>query len=252
METFIADRDLDVEIQYSDSEGTAITPVSASYSLIDEMGTAILDGVVLAPSAPTETITVLGVNNALLPSAVRGYRELTVTYVDDQGKVRDFNKTWLIESRTTLSPGLTSFATNGSMILTAVGLAEVEEFLNAPVKEQMVSLHQAYRNIAQLPVLITINEKVYTSTAELDAPTLASLGRLNLDTLKTAQVIEANFLLGGNPMEQRRRDGILSESIGEVSQFFRTSKPLVMPVCREAARVLGKFMAPSAKTLRRG
>jgi hypothetical protein len=65
--------------------------------------------------------------------------------------------------------------------------------------------------------------------------------------LRLAQVAEADSILGGDPVELRRREGLLLESIGEVKQMFRTGKPLDLPVSKRALRYLSAFVTFSKR-----
>lgn len=69
--------------------------------------------------------------------------------------------------------------------------------------------------------------------------------------LRLAQVAEADSILGGDPVDARRREGLLLESIGESKQMFRTGKPLDLPVSKRALRYLSAFVTFS-KRLGRG
>ena len=107
--------------------------------------------------------------------------------------------------------------------------------------QQISALSQAWQNIDALSVNIDALSGTVTRTGDLTASDLADLETNQprvFRALLSAQMLEADFLAGGNPVEQRRRDGMLSNSVGESAQFYRTSKPLVLPVCREAAVAL--------------
>ena len=60
--------------------------------------------------------------------------------------------------------------------------------------------------------------------------------------LRLAQVAEADSLLGGDPLAQRRQDGLLLESVGDVKQMFRAGKPLDLPVSKRSLRYLSAFV----------
>ena len=72
------------------------------------------------------------------------------------------------------------------------------------------------------------------STRELIDADIGLLQPKTYQRLLRAQVIEADDVLGGNPIEARRRLGLISDSAGESAHFFRTSKPLNLPCCRGA------------------
>lgn len=77
-----------------------------------------------------------------------------------------------------------------------------------------------------------------TSTRQLTQELWDKLKLDQRQKLIRAQVIEANFLLSGNTPEKQRLSGLLSHSAGESAHFYRTSKPLELPVCRATANAL--------------
>lgn len=65
--------------------------------------------------------------------------------------------------------------------------------------------------------------------------------------LRLGQVAEADSLLGGDPLSQRRQDGLLLESVGDVKQMFRAGKPIELPVSKRALRYLSAFVTMSKR-----
>lgn len=68
-----------------------------------------------------------------------------------------------------------------------------------------------------------------------------------LMALSKAQVAEADSILGGDPVSERRKEGLLLESIGEVKQMYRSGKPLDLPVSKRALRYLSQFVSFSKR-----
>lgn len=237
MEIFVAGRSLGIEIEFLDSLDDYIVPTSAAFTLTDDTGAVLDSGDITNITSSTHVLSIDAAHNNI--STPQGFRQITVVYVDDQGNTRDIEKAYILESVNSLQPGVNSFKSAGQMIVAATNLAGVKSITSGELSDVRLALRQAYKNISRLNVRIRKKDNVLvSSTAELTATDLAELSPARLQRLVDAQLLEANFLIGGNPMEQRRRDGVMSESIGEVSQFFRTSKPLTLPVCREAAQML--------------
>ena len=65
--------------------------------------------------------------------------------------------------------------------------------------------------------------------------------------LRLGSVTEADYLLGGDPVTQRRQDGLMLESIGESKQMYRASKPLDLPVSKNTLRYLSSFVTFSKR-----
>lgn len=103
---------------------------------------------------------------------------------------------------------------------------------------------QAWHNIGKL----TVNfGNGYSTTRDFDVAAIGELSEQQRQQLIEAQLIEADFLLGGNPIEQRRRMGLMSDSSGESAHFFRPTKPVVLAVCRDAALALAPYVRFSAE-----
>lgn len=143
----------------------------------------------------------------------------------------------------TLQRGVNSFADQEELDQAIEESVAFNELIAGDEEGSSSALYNAYENLSQMTVDIVLvsSETIIVDLADL---TSTLLDELETDQPKVyrklirAQMIEADFLLGGNPTEDRRRAGMMSDSSGESAQFFRTSKPLVLPICREAALVL--------------
>lgn len=66
-----------------------------------------------------------------------------------------------------------------------------------------------------------------------------------------AQIAESDSILGGDLIGEKRRDGIVVDTIGDVKQMFRQSKPLDLPCSHRALEYLSQYVT-FAKKLGRG
>lgn len=139
--------------------------------------------------------------------------------------------------------GSNSFADQGELNAAIQSVITAVELQNADQSDTDSALYNAYENLDQVTVEIILESQREPIT-RLGDLTSALIDEIESEQprvyrkLLRAQMIEANFLLGGNPIEDRRRSGLLSDSSGESAQFFRTTKPLILPICREAAAEL--------------
>lgn len=78
---------------------------------------------------------------------------------------------------------------------------------------------------------------------QLDATQFMGLPERFKFALRQAQVAEADAVLGGDPMAQKRQDGLISDAVGESRQAFRLTKPLELPVSRRALGYLSAFVS---------
>lgn len=191
---------------------------------------------------------------------VRQFLVMTMTFLDDQQAiVGTLSQEAIIESENLLRPGINSFGTWGDLLLQTAGMAGLVGFKISSREEQTAALINAYYNIGMLNVDFNrprrkryldqnrINEDGYwvsselaaiSSTTKLTSELFAELTEQQRHQLLTAQIIEADYLLSGYTPEKQRLDGLLSHSAGESAHFYRTVKPLELPVSRKTAGAL--------------
>ena len=251
MEAFVAGNNLGIEIEFIDSTGTYITPVSARYTLTDAEGTEIISTTAFVPTEPTHVLSIDAASNTLTGVMIQGYRQINVLYEDEKGSTLSTDFAYIIEASNSLVAGQNSFASLGLLMISATNLSSVDEVVEGELSHVRVALRQAYRNISRLSIYLKLGETIYTRSDELTHPDLALIPSADRQLLIDAQITEANFLLGGNPMEQRRRDGIMSQSVGETSEFYRTKKPLVTPVSRDTMNILSRLLDIKTRSIGR-
>jgi hypothetical protein len=84
-----------------------------------------------------------------------------------------------------------------------------------------------------------------TNIGLLTAAEIEALPALFLQALRMAQIAESDSILGGDPVGELRREGLMSKTVGESSQMYRPGKPLVMPVSDRAMRYLAGYVRRS-------
>jgi hypothetical protein len=79
---------------------------------------------------------------------------------------------------------------------------------------------------------------------------LAKLYVPMLDGLKKAQLVEADEILNGDPSIKARQRGLISETVGESSQFYRQGMPLDLPIAPAAMKYLQRWVRFGARIAR--
>lgn len=130
-----------------------------------------------------------------------------------------------------------SFGTYEELLTTLGQMPLLKQAPSVGRRELRASLVQSYYNICLLTLDFGLTSET-TSPHDFTVADLDELTATQLDILLRAQLTEADMLLGANPIEDRRRAGLLSDSVGESAHFFRTTKPIELPVYKETARVL--------------
>lgn len=238
-----ADQDIAHQLDLVDGAGLPVAVVSASYSLYDDEGAALQSDIAVDVSDDPDfvVITIPAAQNQVAGDDLRAFRKVELTYENNEGSQYKANVSYIIESANVLTVGINSFASYGQLAMQAQDYSELTVLHNASEKDQVSAFINAFYNIANLKVDFGLDD-VY-STLDLGASGIASLSTEALTALKRAQVIEANAILGGNPVEDRRRMGLISDSAGESTHFFRTTKPLELPVSKATANALRGYIS---------
>ena len=264
-----------VSYRVVDQTGLEVVPKSALSTFAASDTEAVI-----AISAQINTIV------AVVPSAITAQQidqfsvresrtvELYLTLTTD-GNIVLLNSTYALEPVDALVVGLNSYQTFAQAELTALDIPGMTGWAGATDKEKIAALQDARQHINQLnfwmmnsnvnwgqDTLNFVPEGTYvTPYASGGNHMFLFNGNLGLLTpaqyiklpirfrvaLSKAQVTEADFILGGDPMADRRREGLILESIGEVKQMFRSSKALDLPVCKRALRYLSQFVSFSKR-----
>jgi hypothetical protein len=163
----------------------------------------------------------------------------------------------IIESDDLLRVLENSFGTWPELALLERNMVSLKFYKFATEEEQKAALINAYHNIADVHVdfcpphrrgrwhnqsrmwddtgvFESELEKIY-STRMLTQETWDRLPQSTKEKLMRAQLIEADFLLADMTPEKQRLAGLLSHSAGESAHFYRTVKPLELPVSRATA-----------------
>lgn len=184
---------------------------------------------------------------------VREFATVELAYYNDTGAhFASAEEDLVISSGTTLVAGLNSFAGFPNLFLAGYDLVGLDTFKLSPKDQQITALVNAYYNIAKLRLEFS-SPATLASAGVISSSTLTALDLLSLTPqdqarLMHAQLIEADFLLGGDPIEMQRRTGLLSHAAGESTHFYRTSKPLELPVSRKTAEALRGLITYAIRT----
>ena len=67
------------------------------------------------------------------------------------------------------------------------------------------------------------------------------------NALRRAQLYEADQILKGDPVGDKRRAGVVSETIGEAKMFFNARPPLRLALCVQAMETLSPYLHSSRR-----
>lgn len=161
---------------------------------------------------------------------------------------------YALEPSDVLITGLNSFQTYSEAELVALSIPSLPGWEGADEQARIAALIEARLRINRLQFRDVSRGQNHLGGELLvgDLSLLAPRDFKNLSArlraaLCKAQVAEADTLLGGDPESERRRSGLVHETVGESAQTWRASKPLELPVSRKALSYLSGFITMSRK-----
>lgn len=259
MDTFAAGNIVTLIVPFVDQNGVEITPTAISRRVLDENEAEIAAAqVVSLPSGGAELeIAVPAQFNTLGAGVNEGLRTVEVTFTTATGTTV-VKVDYVLRTATRLVVLENSFQTMGQAKLTATGISKLIGWEGGADFERQTALIEAYLRLTRFGYFVRwpreIDDQRYLDPG-IDrriAPNHWPLMTMEQfltwypeefrAALRRAQVIEANQILGSDDIGERRRAGLMSESIGESSMMFRNGKPLDMPVCSAAMNALAGYI----------
>lgn len=248
MQQFVVGQPVALAIEFKDAAGNTVTPTSATATFYDQFGD-VLEIQTLAVDATSITPAVAG----RLPITAGVERTATVTFTyDDAGtpKERSFTLTWLLMAGLRVG------------VNTAMSLEVANTFANpslsgwaaANPEQRALALEAAFARLMTLSFIVLPYGQTRTQRIvrfdESHPLVLRDLSERFVAALRTAQVLEADTILGGEPEQARRDAGLLSESIGESSMMFQGGGHLKLGVSRRTLQALRGFVAYETRVSR--
>jgi hypothetical protein len=264
METYLSGDSVALSVEYQNENGETITPTGISISVYDEEEVLVHGPLTPAVGAGSSvTVTIPGGANTLATGKLRGARQAKVAFTTVTGVVR-VNKFYIIESSNELVVPTNSFQTLATAVMTASMMQNIDGWNGATDKDRKIALLEAYRRISRLSfasryialdvqrVITWPGETVDREFGPIDFEemTKASFDKLPArfkEALIFAQVAEASDVLMPDPIEEKRMQGLLAESIGESSMMFKTMRPISSGIGDKAKKYLSGFLRRRVK-----
>lgn len=277
MNVFLAGKDVSQLVDLVDGDGNQLNVSSISYRVTDEVEAEVIPLTVLGgfvAGGAQATVVIPAASNTLGDGVARGLRAIELQCLVG-GNTVVLRSAYTIEVADPLVIGLNSFQSLAAAEFASQTIASIPGWAGASTQQRIAAMIQARHNICRLnfaPIgtnkfwgmnsLNFIPEGTrdtnyigdsYLFGGDLSMVTpeqFVKLPKMLLDALCVAQVVEADVLLGGDPIETRRQQGLVLDTVGESKQMFRTGKPLELPVSRRALGYLGRFITFSQRIAR--
>lgn len=255
-DSFRPNSDVVRKIPLVDDSGASINPTSISYVVLDQDDVEIVAStpVTVAIGMVEAEITVPTVSNDLGVS-LSGLRVIRLTIVTPSGSI-NIDDVYLLVNGSQLVLWSNTFQTYYNTILMATSIPNINAWGRAARREQESALIDSFVAISKLNYYLPdrlVEDSDFPQQfvlPELTAAQWAIIPEEFLTALKSAQLVESDYILGGSPIEHKRRSGLMSETIGESSNMFRPSKPATYSVGDRAYRYLQLYLANSTRISR--
>jgi hypothetical protein len=244
--------DVAVSVDVPLIDGVAMVPTSIGYEVLSASGSVVQALQAATADAGKVTVTIPASANTLTEGSVRDMRLIRFTFDHASGK-RQVSERYVIEAVSTLVLMMNSFQTYEEAIITRMDLPDLDGWDVADEQHQIAALVTAhdrmcrasYRyKLSQDAVMFDERESYWyvTNMRSRTAMDFAQFPDTFKTALRRAQVYEADAILSGDPVGDKRLEGVISESIGESKMFFSNKPPVRSPLTRKAMDVLGPHL----------
>lgn len=242
MQAYLGGTAVSLTIPLVDADGECIVADSVEYRVIDQNEVELVAKVALAGFTSGDDQAVVEVSsiiNTLPLNDLRGMRVVELYALTLTGTIK-VEQGYFIEAEAVLVEGVNSFQSYSKAVYSSYEIPAIQGWGQCDKSERVAALIAARRNIGHLRFLDSsastsdITELTQTQWAAMPVEFKAAVCR--------AQIIEADYLLGGDPYGEYRRAGVMSMTVGEAKQFFRPAKAIEGAVCARAMKELSKYI----------
>lgn len=270
MNVFLHATDVTLSVPLLDGAGNTVTVSSVSRRVIDESGVEVVTQAPVTGFVSGEssvTVFIDAASNTLAGNATRALRVVELACIVG-GNVMLFKASYVITASDSLREGVNSFQNYAQAQFTALEVVNIPGWDDADDNTRTAALIEARRHIVQLSFTQLNSNVVWGQDSLSFVPEGAYLsgsttnmflfnGSLELITpsqflllpekfklaLRLAQVAEADAILGGDPVDNKRQRGVVADFIGESKQVYRPGMALQLPVSRRALGYLSYFVS---------
>lgn len=262
MDVMVPGRAVSITLPFVDYDERAIVPASLDYEILDENGDEVLalaNILGFDANLGSHVITVTAAQNTLPATAVRALRTVRMRITDAAAATFWIESTYIVEVVGSLLVAVNSLQTYGEALLNVRDVAERDGWESATDEQRRTAMADAYGQMGNFSLNFIWGEGnedsiattySYGTVRDLVVADMALLNSRQLADFKKAQLLQADYLLGGNVIEKDIADGLQSKTVGESSQFYRPRASLSMAISRRALSVLGKYINWSKRIAR--
>lgn len=244
MNVYRSGSDVSLVIPLVDENGNTLTPSAVSYRVLNQTEDELQAATPVVGFTAGDTsvsVTIPAALNTLTATDIRQLRIITLATQEPGNSEAYIRVSYIVSNEFTLVTGINSYQTFGEATLLTLDMPDMIGWqFAADDRKREAALIEAYHRIGRLRFVVDGVDVVrINEMADADFALLSPIFR---DALKKAQVSEADIILGGDPIQRKREEGLLSDSVGESSIMFRPGKPLLMSVSRRSLNYLAGYV----------
>lgn len=262
--TYSNNSDVTVTLAAIDDYGNLISNIDTIIAqVLDEAGNELLASadVTYAANASEYTVYVPANVNTLPVNVKQAIRVIRVTIIDGNYTKVVTDHSYIIDTPNVLEVMANTYQTLQSAELLSNSMSRLDNWKAAYNADKKAALETAYNRIGRLTFEVEdptftypINVLNARDTASAPTITLYEINNLSaidfealpknfVNAVRRAQLVEANSILEiGESIIEKRRGGLMSETVGESSQMWRPGKPVLLSVCRETLEELSGYI----------
>lgn len=229
---------VNVTVPFTDKNGAAVTPSAVTAALYDDDDVLVVDfgSVVFVPADGDVTITIPALYNSLGAGEIRVARILRVDLVTASGVITKIHS-YVVEAEQRLAVMTNTFQSLEAAEILAIDIPNAAGWAAADEDQKRAALVEAFKRLTSIPMRCVPRDPVtgdplpaeewYVSREdwlETDSAAFAAFPSHFKRALKRAQFLEAAEILTNEVIGRKRRQGIISETIGESSVRFQGGK----------------------------
>jgi hypothetical protein len=258
---YVAGTDLTFDVELVDANGAAISAASVQYQIVDGTGNVLQGWGQVTPftAGSTASVQTTAAINTLVSGLSKDVREIEFLCTLADGSQQYASFSYFIETPTgILVRGTNTLVTLAGAELLADSIPDLGSWKTSNRQQKITALLAAYQKLGNLRLAFLDNfyydwgtapfrRTMATSILDLTQDQVLALDPKMIYALSMGQVSEADSLLSADPIDSRRMDGVILESVGDVKQMFRSGKPLDLPVSRRTLKYVNAYTTVGAK-----
>lgn len=247
MDVFRPGQPLTRVLPFRNDLGQALTPISLSYRILDANGVELLATTPIADfdAADGQTsVEVSATQNTLAAGLVSDVRKIELSIVTSSTTYKVVDR-YILESAEALIVQQNTLMTYETAVLLSRQLGDLRGWEGADEARRLSALMRAYDQLVSIAYRLEFDDDVVVyegAFRDLEHDEFAALNQEQINDFRKAQLLQADYLLGGNQTEKDIADGLQSKTVGESSEFYRPRPSLNLVLCRAALQYVGKYI----------